>query len=195
MKRHFIDAIKVLAVMTLLTGIIYPLFMTLVANVVFPEQATGSLIKANGRIVGSKLIGQEFSSGKYFWSRPSATDYNALPSEGSNYGPTSDTLKHLVEMRRKRFIRMNDLPPGTRVPACMLYSSASGLDPDVSPRAAELQIGRVARARGFDKKQKRELENLVASHIQSRQLGLFGEPTVNVLLLNMALDSSGVSRK
>lgn len=195
MKRHLLDAIKVLAVMTVLTGIVYPLFVTLVANVFFSNQATGSLIKVNGRIVGSKLIGQSFKGKEYFWSRPSATDYSALPSGGSNFGPTSDTLKHLVEMRRMRFLRMNDLPTGTRVPSGMLFSSASGLDPDISPRSAELQVARIARARGFDKKQEMELEKLVSSHTQRRQFGLFGEPRVNVLLLNIALDSMAVSRK
>lgn len=180
--------------MTLLTGIAYPLFMTLTANVVFPKQASGSLIKSGGTTVGSELIGQRFTGEKYFWSRPSATDYSALPSGGSNYGPTSDTLRHLVGKRRARFLKSNDLPAGTIVPSCMLYSSASGLDPDISPRAAELQIARVARARGFDKEQITELIKLVTSQIQKPQMGLFGEPRVNVLLLNMALDSMAVSR-
>lgn len=181
--------------MTVFTGVLYPLFMTLVANIIFPEQATGSLIKINGRIVGSKLIGQNFSSDKYFWPRPSAIGYNPLPSGGSNFGPTSDTLKKLVEMRREHFIHANHLPAGTLVPSDMLYASASGLDPDISPKAAELQIGRVARARGFDARQTKELKGLVESHIQRRQLGFLGEPRVNVLLLNVALDSLGVIRE
>lgn len=194
MKRHVLDSIKILAFMTLLTGIVYPLFMTLVANLVFPKQASGSLIRSGGTITGSELIGQRFTGGKYFWSRPSATDYSALPSGGSNYGPTSDTLKHLVDMRRARFLKSNDLPAGTKVPSCMLYSSASGLDPDVSPRAAELQIARVAHARGFHREQTTELKRLVTSDTQKPQMGLFGEPRVNVLLLNIALDSMAVSR-
>lgn len=181
--------------MTALTGIVYPLFMTLVANVVFPKQATGSLISIDGEIVGSKLIGQKFNGEKYFWSRPSATDYSALPSGGSNYGPTSDTLKHLVEIRRARFLRVNGLHPGTRVPAVMLYASASGLDPDITPRAAELQVDRIARARGFNKEQSMKLRALVKSHIQKRQLGFLGEPRVNVLLLNIALDSLAASSR
>ncbi len=195
MKKHLLDSIKMLAVMTVFTGVLYPLFMTLIANIVFPDQATGSLIKINGRIIGSKLIGQNFSSDKYFWPRPSAVGYNPLPSGGSNYGPTSDTLKKLVEMRREDFIRANHLPAGTLVPGDMLYASASGLDPDISPKAAELQIDRVARARGFDAKETEELKGIVESHIQRRQLGFLGEPRVNVLLLNIALDSLGVIRE
>jgi potassium-transporting ATPase KdpC subunit len=194
MKRHLFDSMKMLAVMTVFTGVFYPLFMTLVANIVFPNQATGSLIKIDGRVVGSKLIGQKFSSDRYFWPRPSAVGYNPLPSGGSNYGPTSDTLKRLVEMRRADFIRMNNLPANTQVPADMLYASASGLDPDVSPEAAEFQIDRVARARGFNARKTKELRELVKSHIERRELGFLGEPRVNVLLLNVALDSMDVSR-
>ncbi len=181
--------------MTVVTGVLYPLFMTLVANIVFPNQATGSLIKIDGRVVGSKLIGQKFSSDKYFWPRPSATGYNPLPSGGSNYGPTSDTLKHLVEIRKADFIRLNDLPANTQVPSDMLYASGSGLDPDISPEAAELQIDRVARARGFHAGETKVLRELVKARIETPQLGFLGEPRVNVLLLNIALDSMDVNRE
>jgi potassium-transporting ATPase KdpC subunit len=195
MKKHLFDSIKMLAVMTIFTGVFYPLFMTLVANIVFPNQATGSLVKIDGRVVGSKLIGQDFFSDKYFWPRPSAVGYNPLPSGGSNYGPTSDTLKKLVEMRRADFIRLNNLPANTRVPAEMLYASASGLDPDISPEAAELQIDRVARARNLDNSEKEELIKIVKSAIEGPQFGILGEPRVNVLLLNMALDTMNVNRR
>ena len=189
MKTHLWNSLKMLLVMTVFTGLIYPLVMTAIAQIVFPEQANGSMIRINGKLVGSKLIGQNFTSDKYFWPRPSAIGYNPLPSGGSNYGPTSDTLKDLVEMRRKDFIRMNGLPPDTKVPPDMLYASGSGLDPDISPAAAELQIGRVARARGFGSVRTAELTKLVESHIQAPQLGFLGNARVNVLELNIALDS------
>ncbi len=194
MKKHLWVSVKMLLLMTVFTGLIYPLAITGIARVIFPAQANGSLIKIDGRLIGSRLIGQEFKSNKYFWPRPSATGYDHLPSGGSNYGPTSDTLKQLVEARRAKFIRANHLPKNTRVPSVMLNSSASGLDPDITPRSAELQVGRVARARGFDNKQEMELRKLVASHVQGPQLGFLGEPRVNVLLLNLALDSISVNR-
>ena len=189
MKKHLWDSIKMLLVMTIFTGIIYPLAMTGIAQIIFPNQANGSMIKINGKLVGSRLIGQNFTSDRYFWPRPSAIGYNPLPSGGSNYGPTSDTLKDLVEMRRKEFIRLNGLPSNTRVPPDMLYASGSGLDPDISPAAAELQIDRVARARGFGSVRTAELTKLVQSHVEGPQLGFLGNPRVNVLELNIALDS------
>jgi K+-transporting ATPase ATPase C chain len=178
-----------LLVMTVFTGLIYPLVMTAIAQIVFPKQANGSMIGINGKLVGSKLIGQNFTSDKYFWPRPSAIGYNPLPSGGSNYGPTSDTLKKLVEMRRREFIRLNGLPANANVPPDMLYASGSGLDPDISPESAELQIDRVARARDFDSLQTAALRKLVKSHIEKPQLGFLGDPRVNVLELNIALDS------
>ncbi len=195
MKKHLWDSIKMLLVMTVFTGIIYPLAMTGIAQIVFPNQANGSMIRIKGKLVGSRLIGQNFTSDKYFWPRPSAIGYNPLPSGGSNYGPTSDALKELVEMRRKEFIRLNGLPSNTQVPPDMLYASGSGLDPDISPAAAELQIDRVARARHFDEKGKKDLEGLVRSQIHGPQLGFLGEPRVNVLMLNLALDSLDVNSR
>ena len=189
MKTHLWNSLKMLLVMTVFMGLIYPLVMTAIGQIVFPEQANGSMIRINGKLVGSKLIGQNFTSDKYFWPRPSAIGYNPLPSGGSNYGPTSDTLKKLVELRRSEFIRLNGLSPNTKVPPDMLYASGSGLDPDISPESAELQIDRVARARGFDSLQTVELQKLVKSHIVKAQLGFLGDPRVNVLELNIALDS------
>ncbi len=189
MKTHLWNSLKMLIVMTVFMGLIYPLVMTAIGQIVFPEQANGSMIRINGKLVGSKLIGQNFTSDKYFWPRPSAIGYNPLPSGGSNYGPTSDTLKKLVELRRSEFIRLNGLSPNTKVPPDMLYASGSGLDPDISPESAELQIDRVARARGFDSLQTVELQKLVKSHIVKPQLGFLGDPRVNVLELNIALDS------
>lgn len=189
MKTHLWNSFKMLLLMTVFTGLVYPLVMTAIGQIVFPEQANGSMIRINGKLVGSKLIGQNFTSDTYFWPRPSAIGYNPLPSGGSNYGPTSDTLKKLVEMRRSEFIRLNGLPANTRVPPDMLYASGSGLDPDISPEAAELQISRVARARGFDSLRTLALQKLVQSHIQGPQLGFLGNRRVNVLELNIALDS------
>lgn len=189
MKKTILPAIYLTLFMTVFTGLLYPVVMTGIAQVVFPKQANGSLIEIGGKVVGSKLIGQDFTSDKYFWPRPSAIGYDPLPSGGSNYGPTSDTLEKLVEMRKTDFIRLNNLPPSTQVPSDMLYASGSGLDPDISPESAELQIDRVARARGFDSVQTQDLRKLVQDHIEGRELGLFGERRVNVLMLNIALDS------
>lgn len=195
MKKQIWDSTKMLLVMTIFTGLVYPLVMTAIAQIIFPKQANGSMIRMNGRLVGSRLIGQNFTGNKYFWPRPSAIGYNPLPSGGSNYGPTSDTLKELVEMRRKEFIRLNGLPANTKVPPDMLYASGSGLDPDISPASAELQINRVARARGFDNLQTAALRKLVQSHIEGPQLGFLGDPRVNVLVLNLALDSLDVNSR
>lgn len=195
MKKHLWDSLKVLIVMTVFTGLVYPLVMTAIAQIVFPKQANGSMIRINGKLVGSKLIGQNFTGDKYFWPRPSAIGYNPLPSGASNYGPTSDTLKELVETRRKEFIRLNGLPANTRVPPDMLYSSGSGLDPDISPASAELQINRIARARGFDSVQTAQLRKLMQSHVEGPQLGFLGDARVNVLELNIALDSLDVTSR
>ena len=195
MKKHLWDSLKMLIVMTVFTGLVYPLVMTAIAQIVFPKQANGSMIRINRKLVGSRLIGQNFTSDKYFWPRPSAIGYNPLPSGASNYGPTSDTLKDLVEMRRKEFIRLNGLPANTRGPPDMLYSSGSGLDPDISPASAELQINRIARARGFDSVQTAQLRKLVRSHTEGPQLGFLGDARVNVLELNIALDSLDVTSR
>lgn len=189
MKKNFIDSLKILFVMTVLTGILYPVLITLLAQVIFPALANGSFVKMGHRIVGSELIGQQFQSDRYFWSRPSAIDYNPIPSGGSNLGPTSDSLKQLVEKRRIDFVQMNKLPPGTNVPDEMLHASASGIDPHISPLAARLQADRVVRARGLDSAATKKLLALIEHSIQAPELGFLGEPRVNVLKLNIALDT------
>lgn len=189
MKKHLLDSLKMLMVMCVLTGLLYPLFITFLANIVFPRQAGGSLITINGKVVGSKLIGQSFSKSKYFWPRPSAIGYNPLPSGGSNYAPTNDTLKKLVEARKLEFIQSNNLSKDTRVPSDMLYASASGLDPDISFESAELQVNRIARVRGFNNVQVQKLRRLVLQHLQRPEFGFLGDSTVNVLELNISLDS------
>jgi K+-transporting ATPase ATPase C chain len=170
------------------TGIAYPLLVTGVASAAFPRQATGNLIREDGKTVGSALIGQSFSDPKHFWSRPSATSpyaYNAGASSGSNQGPLNPALIEAVEGRVKA---LREADPGNTapVPVDLVTASASGLDPHISPAAAEYQLARVARARGLDTAALREL---VARHTEGRQLGVLGEPRVNVLQLNLALDA------
>ena len=183
----FKTAFLMIAIMTLITGLIYPLAMTGLAQVFFPYQAHGSLTVESGRIVGSKLIGQPFDDPKYFWSRPSATapfPYNAASSTGSNYGPLSPDLKKAVEARRAA---LQQADPGNRapIPVDLLTASGSGLDPHISPQAAQYQVGRVARLRGADAG---AIRALIAAHTEGRQWGLLGEPVVNVVALNRALD-------
>lgn len=173
--------------LSLVTGVVYPLVMTGVAQVIFPHQANGGLLERNGKIIGSKLIGQQFDDPKYFWSRPSATGptpYNAAASTGSNYGPTNpaqlDAVRGRVELTQKA--NMDQTGP---VPVDLVTASGSGLDPHISPAGAEYQIARVAKARNLTLETVREF---VAKHTVGRQYGILGEPIVNVLELNLALD-------
>lgn len=187
MLRLLLQSVLCLAVLTILTGLVYPLVVTGVVEVAFPHQAHGSLITHGGRAVGSQFIGQAFSAPRYFWSRPSATTpmpYNAGSSGGSNLGPTNpDLARHVKE--RVEALRAAD-PGNTRpVPVDLVTASASGLDPDISPAAAEFQVPRVARARGLAESAVRDL---VSAHTSPRFLGVLGEPRVNVLELNLALD-------
>jgi potassium-transporting ATPase KdpC subunit len=188
MKTQTIIALKFLLVMTILTGIVYPLFMTGIAQLVFPVKANGSLIMNNGKVVGSELIGQKFDSSIYFWSRPSAVGYNPIPSGASNYGPTSDTLKKLVTARRILFAKANSLSDIKTIPNEMIFASGSGLDPHISPQAALLQVERVAKARSFSASQRQQLIDLVHSKTEKLQFGLLGEERINVFLLNIELD-------
>jgi K+-transporting ATPase ATPase C chain len=174
--------------LSVLTGLIYPGVVTGIAQWVMPAAANGSLIVRDGKAIGSALIGQPFSDPKYFWSRPSATGpqpYNGLASSGSNQGPMNPVLKEAVESRLAALHAAD--PRNTRpVPQDLVTASASGLDPHISPAAAEYQIPRVARARGIDEA---TLRALVAEHTQPRELGVLGEPRVNTLPLNLALDA------
>lgn len=169
-----------------LTGLAYPLFTTGVANVLFPSQAQGSLIRLNGKVVGAQRIGQQFTSAGYFHSRPSAVAYDAMAGYGSNLGPTNPVLIKSVADRVKAYRQVNNLPADALVPVDAVTASASGLDPDISIANARLQAARVAKARGLSKNQ---VLKLIADHATSRQLGLFGEPRVNVLKINLALDA------
>jgi K+-transporting ATPase ATPase C chain len=191
--KIFLPAIRLFLALTVLTGVIYPLLVTGIAQAVFPKQSDGSLVTANGKIVGSALLAQRFSDDKYFWPRPSAgddgTNYVTVPSSASNLGPTSSNLVATVRARLASFRAANGLATNAPVPADMAFASGSGLDPHISPEAARLQIDRVARARHFSPEQKQKLAALVERGIEPPQLGFLGEPRVNVLKLNLALDS------
>lgn len=187
MFTHFRPALVLLAAFTLLTGVGYPLVVTGLSAVVFPRQAAGSLIERDGRVVGSRLIGQEFSGPGHFWGRLSATGpvpFNAMASSGSNLGPTNPALCAAVEARVAA-LRATGADSTRLVPVDLVTASGSGLDPNISPAAAEYQVERVARARGLDAEQVRLL---VARHTTGRQFGVLGEPRVNVLELNLELD-------
>jgi potassium-transporting ATPase KdpC subunit len=188
MKDHIRPALTVLLLLTVLTGLIYPLTVTGLAQVFFPDQANGNLIVREGKVVGSKLIGQYFDKPEYFWSRPSATapfPYNAAASAGSNLGPTNPVLLEAVKARVAALRAAdpgNDLP----VPVDLVTASGSGLDPHISQAATMYQVKRVAQVRGLDETIVRKL---VVDHIEERQFGLLGERRINVLQLNLALNA------
>jgi potassium-transporting ATPase KdpC subunit len=198
MLREIRPAILVLLLLTLITGLAYPLAMTEVAGAIFPKQAQGSLIERDGKVVGSALIGQEFKDDKYFHGRPSATTapdpadssktvgapYNAANSGGSNLGPTSKALNDRIKEDVEKLKAEN---PSTSVPIDLVTTSASGLDPDISPEGALFQVPRVAKARNMPEDRMRQL---VTENTSGRLIGLFGEPRVNVLALNLALDAA-----
>lgn len=196
MLREIRPAIAVLVVLTLITGLAYPLAMTGIAQIIFPHQANGSMIERDGKVIGSELIGQIFTSDKYFHGRPSATTapdpkdssktipapYNAANSGASNLGPSN---KALIDRVKGDIALLQKQNPGTAVPIDLVTTSGSGLDPDISPEAALFQVPRIAKVRGLPEDR---LRQLVENKIEGRWLGLLGEPRVNVLALNLALD-------
>ena len=188
MKDQIRPALTMLLLLTILTGLIYPMTVTGLAQVLFPEQANGSLIVREGKLIGSKLIGQHFDKPEYFWGRPSATapyPYNAAASGGSNLGPTNPILIETVKARIAA-LRAADPTNDVLIPVDLVTASGSGLDPHISPAAALYQVKRVARARGIGEA---TVHRLVVQHIQERQFGLLGERRINVLQLNLALDA------
>lgn len=198
MVAHLRPAFVLFLLLSVLTGLIYPLAITGIAQAVFPANANGSLIEKGGKVVGSSLIGQNFTDAKYFWPRPSATSaadpndptktvsapYNAAASSGSNKGPTS---KDLLDRVAEDVAKLKESAVGRPIPVDAVTASGSGLDPHISPEHAELQIARVAKARGLSEERVRQI---VAQHTSGRVLGVLGEPTVNVLALNLALDGA-----
>jgi potassium-transporting ATPase KdpC subunit len=189
--RNLVVAVLMTVVTTLILGVVYPLVITGIAQVAFPRQANGQLIERDGRIVGSSLIGQGFTAPGYFHSRPSATSvpYDAANSAGSQYGPTNKKLIDAVKANVEAAKAEN---PNVPVPVDLVTTSASGFDPHISPAAADFQVPRVARERGIEQS---ELQRLVAEHTEGRQVGFLGEPRVNVLELNLALDAKHPAKK
>jgi len=188
MSKYLRPAVVSLVLFTALTGIVYPVVVTGIAQVIFPRQANGSLIMKDGKVVGSALIGQPFDDPKYFWGRPSATSpfaYNAGASTGSNQGPTNPDLKKAVQGRIDA-LKAADPGNAAPIPVDLVTASGSGLDPHISPAAALYQVRRVAKARSLSED---ALRNLVEQHVEGRQFGFLGEPRVNVLRLNLALDA------
>jgi K+-transporting ATPase ATPase C chain len=188
MRQQIRSAVLLFAAMAILTGILYPLVVTGLAQALFPWRANGSLIKIDKDKTASELIGQPFSDPRYFWGRPSATTpvtYNGASSAGSNLGPSNPDLRAIVQMRIDALLAA-DHENRAPVPVDLVTASGSGLDPHISPASAMYQVSRVAKARSADR---RNIEKLVRTHIRNRQLGVFGEPTVHVLRLNMALDA------
>lgn len=186
--KTFIIALRIFLFLTVLTGIIYPVFITGIAQIVYPSKANGSLIIHDNKAIGSKLIGQSFDSVIYFTSRPSAISYDPLPSGGSNFGLTNAKLNDLVVERKKQFIAFNKLDSISSIPSEMLFASASGLDPHISPESALLQVERIAKARNLSFSQQQGLLQCITDITEAPQFWCLGQERINVLVLNLELD-------
>ena len=188
MKKIILQSLSIFFVMTVLTGVIYPLFITLIGQAVFPNQSNGSLIVKDGKVIGSELIGQNFDDSIYFQPRPSAINYNLIPSGASNLGLSSTLLKEQVNDRKLKFRKNNFLNDSVRIPSEMLFASGSGVDPHISINAAKLQITRIIKSRKLNTDKSKLLYNLVDSLSEYPQFGVLGNQVVNVLSLNLKLD-------
>lgn len=183
-----VSALRMFLWLTLLAGIVYPLIITGIAQLTMKQKANGGFLSLKGKAVGAALIAQKFENEKYFWPRPSSIDYNPLPSGGSNLGPTSTDLRKVVEERRQFNAKAYGLADTNQIPSELLFSSGSGLDPHISPATALFQLDRVAKARHLDENGKKMLHNLIENFTENRLFGFIGEPYINVLQLNIALD-------
>lgn len=187
--RTIIISLKIFLFFTLLTGVIYPLTVTGLSGIFFPEKSAGSLVYRNNVAIGSSLIGQKFDTSIYFSSRPSANNYNPLHSGGSNLGMTNSILRKAVKARIDNFLAVNQIDSTASIPSEMVYASGSGLDPHISLKSALLQQDRVASSRNFNDEQKRKLSELIKKHTEPPQFNLLGESRINVLLLNLDVDN------
>lgn len=188
MKTQIAIALKAFAVLTIITGVVYPLLVTGISQVVFNDKANGSIVAVNGKSVGSRLIGQSFTEDKYFCPRPSAIGYNSALSGASNFGPTNHKLDTLIESNKRHFIENNGLDNAIQVPAEMITASASGLDPHISEAAALLQVDRIAKARGFDNHKKMLVVSIIKQNAKQIEFAAHNSKYVNVLELNLKLN-------
>lgn len=187
--RTLLNAIKLFVFLSLITGLAYPLTLTGLLQIICPAQAQGSLLQQGSRTMGSALLAQKFSDPKYFWPRPSSADYATVPSGAGNWGPTSAALKAAMLERSANLRLTHAIPAEKPIPADMIFASASGLDPHISPEAAFFQVKRVAGARNFTPGQTQRCQELVRQAVEGPQFGLLGQARVNVLLLNLELDA------
>lgn len=184
--RNFLNNLKMFLWLSFITGIVYPLLITGLAQLILKPQAEGNFILKKNKVIGSSLIGQKFESNHYFWGRPSAVDYNPLPSGGSNFGPTSMALKTAVEERKQKIEKWSKK---MSIPSELLFASGSGLDPHITPKTALFQVDRIVQARAVHSQNAKEvITNLISKFTEPRTFGFLGEPRVNVLKLNLALD-------
>lgn len=186
--KNLIISLKLFIILTVITGIIYPLLIMCIAQTVFPDKSNGSMIKLNSNIVGSELIGQKFTGPEFFWGRPSAIDYNPMPSGASNLNPVGQLIKEQIKIRIDSIYKYQGYISLTQIPKDLIFASASGVDPHISPEAAYFQVDRISEARNFNEEQKNKLIELINKSIESPDLYIFGEPRVNVLLLNLKLN-------
>lgn len=195
MKKIIVQSFKIFLSLTILTGVIYPVFITLIGQVIFPNQSSGSLVIKDGKIIGSELVGQNFADSIYFQSRPSAINYNPLPSGASNLGLSSVLLKEQVNDRKLEFRKNNLLSDSIVIPSEMLFASGSGVDPHISVEAANMQINRIIKSRNLSTDKSKLLNKLVDSLSEYPQFGVLGNQVVNVFSLNLKLDEESIRWK